>query len=457
MLDVSLARAVVLTLVCLPAAAQETWVVDLQGGGDFMGIQDALDFPQVLSGDTVLVHPGTYVENINFQGKDVVLASLEGPEQTVIDGSSSTTVVTFVNGESRSAVLDGFTVTNGYAWDGGGIASWNPAGGVTSPTIRNCVIENNVGSGGGGGAFIRDGSPLFENCLIQGNSTEVYHGAAVVIFDNGAPHFEGCTIRDNEANGAGGAFHLWAETPLRLTNCILSGNLPRSMDGYDGLALAEYSICEGDTAEPWFGTGCVDSDPYFADMGSGYAPLSYIAAGQAVDSPGIDAGDPSVFPAGSTRTDSSPDCGRLDIGYHSATIYLYENYCLAAWNSTGQSARMTACGTSSLSSNDLVLSVAATPPGQFGLFFYGAGQDFILVGDGAICIKPPLVRVYPVLLTDSAGTASLALDLTAPPFSGGAGQIAPNETWHFQFWFRDPTGGPAGFNFSNGLAVTFCP
>ena len=118
---------------------------------------------------------------------------------------------------------------------------------------------------------------------------------------------------------------------------------------------------------------------------------------------------------------------------------------------------MGALGTASLTANDLTLTVSGAPQGQFGLFFYGEGEDFFFVGDGAICVKPPLNRVYPVLQTDGAGTTSLALDLGSPPFSAGGGQIAPFETWHFQFWFRDPPGGPAGFNFSDGLAVTFCP
>jgi len=30
------------------------------------------------------------------------------------------------------------------------------------------------------------------------------------------------------------------------------------------------------------------------------------------------------------------------------------------------------------------------------------------------------------------------------------------DTHYFQFWFRDPLGGPAGFNFSDGLEVEFC-
>jgi hypothetical protein len=39
----------------------------------------------------------------------------------------------------------------------------------------------------------------------------------------------------------------------------------------------------------------------------------------------------------------------------------------------------------------------------------------------------------------------------------GPGHIHPFATWNFQFWYRDPLGGPAGFNFSDGLEVTLCP
>lgn len=30
-------------------------------------------------------------------------------------------------------------------------------------------------------------------------------------------------------------------------------------------------------------------------------------------------------------------------------------------------------------------------------------------------------------------------------------------TWNLQFWYRDPLGGFTGFNFSDGIEVTFCP
>ncbi len=53
------------------------------------------------------------------------------------------------------------------------------------------------------------------------------------------------------------------------------------------------------------------------------------------------------------------------------------------------------------------------------------------------------------------GIAHHALDLTAPPQATGL--VTPSSTWYFQLWYRDIAGGPAGFNFSDGLSATFCP
>ena len=42
------------------------------------------------------------------------------------------------------------------------------------------------------------------------------------------------------------------------------------------------------------------------------------------------------------------------------------------------------------------------------------------------------------------------------PSTAEAGSLQAGDTRYFQFWFRDPLGGPAGFNFSDGLEVGFC-
>jgi hypothetical protein len=70
--------------------------------------------------DTVLVQPGTYIENINYNGKLITVASLflttqdtTYISQTIIDGNQNGSVVTFINDEDSTAVLCGFTITNG--------------------------------------------------------------------------------------------------------------------------------------------------------------------------------------------------------------------------------------------------------------------------------------------------------------------------------------------------------
>ena len=118
------------------AIAQTTWTVD-QVGGDFTTIQSCVD--AAVTGDTCRVNPGTYAENIDFAGKNITLVSTAGPEVTVIDGGGSGSVVTIENAETQDAVLDGFTITNGYSYSGGGIICRD-----SSPRIENCLIAGNT-------------------------------------------------------------------------------------------------------------------------------------------------------------------------------------------------------------------------------------------------------------------------------------------------------------------------
>lgn len=53
---------------------------------DVPTIQEAIDIASGDEGDMVLVAPGTYFENIDFKGREIVVKSEEGPETTIIDG-----------------------------------------------------------------------------------------------------------------------------------------------------------------------------------------------------------------------------------------------------------------------------------------------------------------------------------------------------------------------------------
>ena len=101
-----------LLVFCVPAPGATYYVPD-----DFPTIQAAIDGAS--GGDTIVVRPGTYRENIDFRGKALTVKSQYGAYTTVIDGGGAGSTVTFQNNEGAGSVLDGFTVTNGSAADGG--------------------------------------------------------------------------------------------------------------------------------------------------------------------------------------------------------------------------------------------------------------------------------------------------------------------------------------------------
>ncbi len=112
---------------------------------DYTSIQAGINSSS--DGDTVLVQPGTYVENINFNGHNIVLSSLflttgdtSYIEQTVIDGDSAGSVVTIESGEDSTTVINGFTITKGKAQLGGGIYCNNSSAIITNNYIKFNIV-----------------------------------------------------------------------------------------------------------------------------------------------------------------------------------------------------------------------------------------------------------------------------------------------------------------------------
>ena len=136
------------------------------------------------------------------------------------------------------------------------------------------------------------------------------------------------------------------------------------------------------------------------------------------------------------------------------------NFCLSSPNSAGPGASIGFSGSSSLSAADLVLEVDAAVAGQFGIFFYGPEQVQTAFGDGLLCVgagSVGLFRLEPAQQLDGSGHAQRPVDYGSQPAASGSGQLAVGSTWNFQFWYRDPAGGSAGFNLTNGLSLQFCP
>jgi hypothetical protein len=127
------------------------------------------------------------------------------------------------------------------------------------------------------------------------------------------------------------------------------------------------------------------------------------------------------------------------------------NFCSPAANSTGLPATVSFTGSTAIADNDVTLHVGPMPDG-FGFFFYGQSTaPGTSVGNGVLCLGGSLFRSTPAFA--SGNLLSTPFDLANPPVPAAA--ILSGSTWNFQLVFRDTEGGGAGFNFSDGLQLTF--
>ena len=153
------------------------WHIKQDSTGNFTTIQEGII--AATDADTVLVYSGTYLENIDFSGKNISVASLyltTGNEEymynTIIDGNQNGSCVRIMSGEDSTTVLCGFTLTNGsgstYSTSGylygGGLLLMN-----TQANISNCEIRNNYAPRGGGGIFCRLSQISLSDVTITNN------------------------------------------------------------------------------------------------------------------------------------------------------------------------------------------------------------------------------------------------------------------------------------------------
>lgn len=197
-------------------------------------------------GDTVLVSNGTYVlttQIIVNNGK--IVRSVNGAVNTVVNGN-------YPNATNRcfsltNAILDGFTVMNGYADSGAGVYLGN-----STSILMNCVIVSNISTnygGGMGGAICLGGTVstnVMTNCTVVFNSgamgaistylggnaiwncviatnwmTSDYGGAGVTLYGGG---IQNSTIIGNVATNAEGG-GIYSRSGGVISNCIISGNV----------------------------------------------------------------------------------------------------------------------------------------------------------------------------------------------------------------------------------------
>ncbi len=127
-------------------------------------------------------------------------------------------------------------------------------------------------------------------------------------------------------------------------------------------------------------------------------------------------------------------------------------------NSTGAGTYLAGVGTLSVAADDLVLAATQAPLAVNCILFMGDATIAPLpLGDGLRCVGGNTLR-WPLGGTSFSGTASYSsLAGQSQAFPPGF-QLTPGSTWHFQLWYRDPTGPCGGtFNLSNAVSATFGP
>jgi len=339
-----------------------------------MGIDSAVD------GDTVLVADGTYTgdgnRDLDFRGKDITVRSIDPNDQnvvaaTIIDCQGSIgnehRDFYFHSGETSSAVLDGFTIKNGYKHPGAGIycsdsgpiiknckitentAEWsNGIGGGcffsnssaeiidcqitfnsaigTSPhsgngwgggiacegstlKIKNTEINNNSGTASSGGIGAGWNSNLYiDNCVISHNSSQFGGGLK---FQDSNINITNSTITRNSVEFSGGGFYC-IRSNIIVTNTILWGDTGGEIDGWGSSITVTYSDVQGG----WTGEGNINADPLFVNTANADYHLQE-------SSPCIDAGDNSAIPSSTVLDlDGNPRIanGTVDMGAYEGRL-----------------------------------------------------------------------------------------------------------------------------------------
>lgn len=136
-------------------------------------------------------------------------------------------------------------------------------------------------------------------------------------------------------------------------------------------------------------------------------------------------------------------------------------YCATNPNSTGAPASLLGSGSRVASDNAFTLEANSLPVNSFGFFITSQSQGFTANPGGSsgnLCIAGSIGRYVAggqIKNSGGAGEFSLTPDLTQTPQPNGLVSITTGETWNFQAWYRDSSGGTTTSNFTNGLTLAF--
>ncbi len=222
---------------------------------EFETIQEAIDAAD--HGQIVLVADGVYRgqgnKNISFQGKQITVRSVNGPDDCVIDCQEDGNGFNFLNNEGQNSILDGFTIRNGRV-DRGTIH----IGAAHSPQIMNCIIENCINPEEEYGSAIYFGNgrdysrtpAIINNCIFR----NCEGGEAPVRIVRSIAFVEDCLFENNSGLLSGGVSTSHGDRIVptgHISNCHFVGNHGSSAGaiimchGY----IADHCLIENNTSD----------------------------------------------------------------------------------------------------------------------------------------------------------------------------------------------------------------
>ncbi|MCK5597846.1 MAG: right-handed parallel beta-helix repeat-containing protein [Candidatus Eisenbacteria sp.] len=289
----------ILTLVAVAAITLPTHAtmhtVDVNGGGDFENIWGAITAS--VSGDTILVAPGTYAgpenRDMNPAGKNIVfLAEGGGRIPVIIDCEGQSRAFDFSSGENDSTLVRGFTIINGDDSAGGGFRAF-----TASPTIEDCTFLDCGSNSNGGALYLYQSTSAVSGCIFRGN-TGSDRGGAVCTYQTAATFTwclfdENMVANPNPPGSSGGAFFITSssdhiefctlvendldqivvngsDADVRIANCVIANSpsgAPVAIIS-SGVAMATHCVVFGNAAGDSLECGHVSNiyhDPLFCD------------------------------------------------------------------------------------------------------------------------------------------------------------------------------------------------
>jgi hypothetical protein len=228
--------AIIVVIALFTNTAQSRiWTTYEDGSGDAPSIQACVDL--AAWGDTVVVGCGIYYESSIALKSGLVIRSETGFADCVtIDAQQLGHGFWCSNFED--VLIWGFTITNGYANDGGAV--WIAG---SSVTIKNCVMYgNHAFSFGGAIMAMGETSLALDGCSIYDNDVPAVSNGGAIAYHGGGGHLHAYKTEVSSLNTTD--IMLWQTTPATFHCC--SYNPSKIVMMGDPSPISVYDGCMGD-------------------------------------------------------------------------------------------------------------------------------------------------------------------------------------------------------------------